>query len=115
MEKVRLGNACQEITGAEAAVREAWDRLHQQILHSGDASLYPDRIVRAVDGRTDADAAESMPTRPIGSRPRRPGLPSVAQFGRVHLAALITHLPILVALLAPQRRSRVSSEARRDC
>ncbi|MFF8960845.1 hypothetical protein [Streptomyces sp. NPDC014894] len=62
VEKVRLSNACQEITRAEAAVREAWDRLHRQILDSSDAGLAPDRIVRAVDSRVDADAADRILT-----------------------------------------------------
>ncbi|MEU2075492.1 hypothetical protein [Streptomyces sp. NPDC013489] len=53
----------------------------------------------------------TTPQAPIRSRPRRPGPPSAALLGRVYLAALITHLPILAVLLAPQGRSRVSSES----
>ncbi|WP_327412066.1 hypothetical protein [Streptomyces sp. NBC_01233] len=53
----------------------------------------------------------TAPQTPTRSRPRRPGPPSAAQLGRVYLAALITHLPILAVLLAPQGRSRVGSES----
>ncbi len=53
----------------------------------------------------------TAPRTPPRSRPRHSGPPPVAQFGRVYLAALITHLPILTVLLAPQGRSRVSSES----
>ncbi|WP_030315052.1 hypothetical protein [Streptomyces flavochromogenes] len=52
--------------------------------------------------------ANQAPTR---SRPHRLGPPSAALFGRVYLAAVITHLPILAVLLAPQGRSRISSES----
>ncbi|WP_329385278.1 hypothetical protein OG625_25190 [Streptomyces sp. NBC_01351] len=45
------------------------------------------------------------------SLPLRPGPPSAALLGRVYVAALITHLPILAVLLLPQGRSRVSSES----
>ncbi|MER5416627.1 hypothetical protein [Streptomyces virginiae] len=53
----------------------------------------------------------TTPQAPTRSRPRRPGPPSASLLGRVYLAALITHLPILAVLLAPQGRSRVSSES----
>jgi hypothetical protein len=38
-------------------------------------------------------------------------MPPYAVLGRVYAAALVTHLPILAVLLAPQARSRVSSES----
>ncbi|MFF8609023.1 hypothetical protein ACF06X_24125 [Streptomyces sp. NPDC015346] len=52
-----------------------------------------------------------MTTAQAQPRPRRLGRPATAVLGRVYVAALATHLPILAVLLAPQARSRVSSES----
>lgn len=42
---------------------------------------------------------------------RRVGVPPVAVLGRVYVAVLVVHLPLLAVLLTPQARSRVSSES----